>query len=194
MFKNKKKGKITLLALLALAICLAVGGTLAFLFDVTDVLTNVFEPGVVTTEVTETFDGAVKKDVKIKNTGNIEAYLRASIVVNWKDAKGNVYGKYEPVEGVNYEMDLEETGWLHQDSDGFYYWTEPVLSDDEDAQNCSTGVLINSCEMIERPADLPAEYFLSVEILGSGIQSRPEAAVEKAWPAVEVVNGMLASK
>ena len=193
MFNNKKKGKITLLALLALAICLAVGGTLAFLFDVTDVLTNVFEPGVVTTEVTETLDGAVKKDVKIKNTGNIEAYLRASIVVNWKDADGKVYGKYKPVEGVNYEMDLEETGWI-KDSDGFYYWTEPVLSDDEDAQNCSTGVLINSCEMIERPADLPAEYFLSVEILGSGIQSRPEAAVMGAWPAVEVVNGILALK
>ena len=191
MFNNKRKSRITLLAILTLAICLAVGSTLAYLFDITGVVTNAFDPGVVTTAVTETFDGDVKSDVKIKNTGNVEAYLRASIVVNWKDANGNVYGKYEPVAGTNYTLDLA-TGWIKSEDDGFYYWPEPVLSDDENPTNCSTGNLINSCSLGERPADLPEGYYLSVEILGSGIQSRPDAAVEKAWPAVKVVDGKLA--
>ena len=184
MFKNNRKNKITLLAVLALALCLAVGGTLAYILDISGIVTNAFDPGVVTTAVTETLDAGVKSDVKIKNTGNVEAYLRASIVVNWKDANGNVYGKYEPVEGTNYTLDLA-TGWI-QDEEGFYYWPEPVLSDDENPTNCSTGNLINSCSLGERPADLPEGYTLSVEILGSGIQSRPDAAVEQAWPAVKV--------
>ena len=63
----------------------------------------------------------------------------------------------------------------------------PVLSDDEAADNCSTGALITECKVIgDRPEDLPEGYYLSVEILGSGIQSRPDAAVEGAWPAVQV--------
>ena len=196
MFKNNRKNKITLLAVLALAICLAVGGTLAYILDISGIVTNAFDPGVVTTEVTETLDGDVKSDVAIKNTGNVEAYLRATIVVNWKNAAGDVYGKYEPVASTATEIndytlvlqeydELDEAKWI-QGSDGLYYWTKPVLSDDEDANNCSTGALIASCTMNNRPADLPEGYTLSVEILGSGIQSRPDAAVERAWPAVQV--------
>ena len=193
MFKNNKKGKITLLALLALAICLAVGGTLAYIFDITGVVTNIFDPGVVATEVTENFEDGVKSNVAIKNTGNVEAYLRATYVVNWKNEAGDIYGKYEPIKDVNYDIELNETGWI-KDSEGFYYWTKPVLSDDEAEDNCSTGILVKSCTMKNRPEDLPEGYTLSVEILGSGIQSRPEAAVEKAWTAVEVENGMLTLK
>ena len=201
MFNNKRKNKIALLAILTLAICLAVGSTLAYLFDITGVVKNIFDPGVVTTEVTENFEDGVKSNVAIKNTGNVEAYLRATYVVNWKNEAGDVYGKYEPVAETDYTLALQEydeediAKWI-PGGDGFYYWTMPVLSDDEtetDAE-CSTGVLIASCKMINRPADLPEGYTLSVEILGSGIQSRPDAAVEQAWPAVKVEDGMLASK
>ena len=191
MFNKKSKQIITLLAVLALALCLAVGGTLAYILDISGIVTNAFDPGVVTTEVIETLDGDVKSDVAIKNTGNVEAYLRTTIVVNWKTEAGDVYGKYEPVEGRDYTLVLQE--YVEQDTakwikggDGFYYWTKPVLSDDEDVNNCSTGILIESCKMIKRPADLPEGYTLSVEILGSGIQSRPDVAVEQAWPAVKV--------
>ena len=187
MFNNKRKNKIALLAILTLAICLAVGSTIAYLFDITGVVTNIFDPGVVTTEVTESFEDGVKSNVAIKNTGNVEAYIRATYVVNWKNEAGDVYGNFEPVEGVDYELTLAKTGWV-QGQDGFYYWTKPVLSDDEAPTNCSTGVLVESCTMKKRPADLPEGYTLSVEILGSGIQSRPAAAVEQAWPAVEVDN------
>ena len=92
MFNNKRKNKIALLAILTLAICLAVGSTIAYLFDITGVVTNIFDPGVVTTEVTESFEDGVKSNVAIKNTGNVEAYIRATYVVNWKNEAGDVYG------------------------------------------------------------------------------------------------------
>ena len=200
MFKNKSKKTSVLLATLALVLCLAVGVTVAYLTDVTYLVKNIFEPGVVTTEVAENLvdqDGVtVKKDVKIKNTGNVESYIRATYVVNWKNATGDVYGKYEPVEGTDYILKLkeysssDEAKWIQGD-DGFYYWTKPVLSEEEAPTNCSTGILIERCTVDNRPDDLPEGYFLSVEILGSGIQSKPDSTVHKAWPAVEVNSGKL---
>lgn len=199
MFKNKSKKTSVLLATLALVLCLAVGVTVAYLTDVTYLVKNIFEPGVVTTEVAENLvdqDGVtVKKDVKIKNTGNVESYIRATYVVNWKNATGDVYGKYEPVEGTDYILKLkeysssDEAKWI-QGADGFYYWTKPVISDKEDGdrEECYTGVLIESIYPI---GEAPEGYFLSVEILGSGIQSKPDSTVHKAWPSVEVNNGKL---
>ena len=193
MFKNKSKKTTVLLAALALVLCLAVGVTVAYLTDITDIIKNIFEPGVVTTEVTENLvdeDGVtVKKNVKIKNTGNIEAYIRATYVVNWKNDKGEVYGKATPVKDVNYDISINETAWI-MGNDGFYYWPEAVISDEEDGdrEECYTGVLIESIYPI---GEAPEGYFLSVEILGSGIQSKPDSTVHKAWPAVKVVDGKL---
>lgn len=43
-----------------------------------------------------------------------------------------------------------------------------------------TGVLITKCQP-NVPSTAPEGYFLTVEILGSGIQSVPEQAVKDAW-------------
>ena len=173
MKQNKKS--IVLLVSLALLLTVTVGGTLAFLVAVDGPLTNTFTPSEITTEVEEKLDGQTKKDVKIQNTGDIDAWIRATVVITWQDKDGNVYGQM-PVAGTDYSISYDlANGWVKGD-DGFYYWTKPVAAEKE------TGVLIKSCTVGGATAVAPPSgYNLNVEIIGSGIQSKPAAAFNQAW-------------
>lgn len=171
MFKMKKT-LITLVSLLAV-LCVTVGGTLAYLATTSGPVTNTFNSTSVTTKVNEEFKNNKKTDVTIQNTGSTDAYIRAAVVVTWQDKDGNVYGT-QPVSG-DYSMQIG-SGWT-KGSDGFYYWKGSV------APGKSTGELIEECTYIK---GAPAGYSLSVEIMGSGIQSKGKDAagktpVELAW-------------
>lgn len=172
------KSKPTLVSLI-LIICIAVGGVVAILFALTQPLKNIFNPTEVTTTVVEDFDGEVKQNVAIKNTGNIDAWIRAAVVINWVDKDGNVFGQ-PPVEGTDYTIVYDlANGWALGD-DGMYYWTKPVKSDDDAPEDCCTGVLITSCKP-NSPSTAPDGYTLSVEIVGSGIQSVPASVFNNNW-------------
>ena len=165
----KRKSTVLLVSLLAL--CITVGGTLAYLATHTDSVVNTFTPSTVTTAVTENFDGTTKTNVKIQNTGDTTAYIRAAVVVTWQDADGNVYGQ-EPVKGEDYSISWTKSGWVEA-ADGFYYYTEPV------AAGASTGELFTNCS--SGAGEVPDGYYLAVEILGSGIQSVPTSVVTDVW-------------
>jgi len=173
-------GKITAFHIaIALILSIAVVGTVAFLIDVAGPIDNQFIPAEITTEVVETLDGTVKKNVSIKNTGDTTAWIRAAVIVTWQNEDGNVYGKV-PKLGTDYEMTVnvvDADGWI-EGKDGFYYWYLPVKSVVEDADNCTTGVLIRECRYI---ANAPNGYFLNVEIIGSGIQSEPSSVYSNQW-------------
>ena len=178
---------------IAFAGVLLVGGTIAFLSAETGTVTNKFTPGEVTTAVVETnTDAGAKTNVFVKNTGNVEGYIRAAVVVTWQNESGQVYGS-APVSKLevtgddpyNYEIVLSDSendgksGEWKLASDGFYYWTEPVKSMEEADNDCGTGYLILSCEQVgEAPAP---GYFLCVEIIASGIQSLPASVVADEW-------------
>lgn len=157
-----------LLVALAVVLCAVVGTTVAYLFDKTDSITNTFTPANVTTEITEEFDNKVKNNVKVTNTGDVDAYIRAAVVVTWQDDDGNVYPT-APVEGTDYTVIWTMDGW--KEKDGYYYYTKVV------EQGKSTGILLTSCKPVEGKA--PEGYHLVVEILASAIQA--ESAVTDAW-------------
>ena len=165
-----------LLVSLLLLLTVIVGGTIAFLMDSDGPLNNLFNPSQVTTKVEETLSGDTKKDVYIKNTGDTDAWIRAAVVVTWQDADGNVYGQ-APVEGTNYEITWG-TGWKTGD-DGFYYWTSPVKAE--------TGVTGDLIETISPKGNPPADgYYLTVEIIGSGIQNKPAKVFNTEWESSEL--------
>lgn len=177
----KKTGKsFTLLVSLLLLLSVTVGGTIAYLSAKTEPLDNEFTPSEVTTEVNEDFENNKKENVTIKNTGDTEAWIRAAIIVTWQDNSGNVYGK-KPMtksecrhENPNCTCDYTITfgdSWT-KGADGFYYYTSPV-----DAEN-STSALIETCSSKNTA---PEDYYLNVEIIGSGIQSVPDSVVESVW-------------
>ena len=169
--RSRAKKPLAALVALVLIIGAVVGGTLAYLAARTDAIVNTFNPAKVDIMVEENFDGSTKKDVKIKNTGDTEVYIRATYVVTWKDAAGNVYPE-QPQSGVDYNISHNlEQGWFYYN--GYYYYTAPV------APLASTGVLIDLCTPVTGRA--PEGYTLSVNVLASAIQSVPAEAVGEAW-------------
>lgn len=161
-------------ALLISVIVLAVGivaGTVAWLVSTTRDVQNTFTVARVPIEIDEDFNGDTKENVKVKNTGDVDAYIRARIVVTWQDEDGNVYGK-TPVKGTDYTMTELGAGWFEQG--GYYYHREKV------SPNATTTVLIQECKEVADKA--PEGYHLCVEILAESIQADGKTA--EGTPAV----------
>ena len=73
-----KKCRLTPLAAAALLMVLvmSVGGTLAWLTAHTNAITNTFTVATPGVEIEEGFDKQTKSNVQVKNTGEVEAYIR----------------------------------------------------------------------------------------------------------------------
>ena len=176
--RRATKRKVTVLfSSLTLILAFFVGATTAFLIAKDGSVTNTFNFSHVSCEVNETFDGTVKSNVCISNTGDTEAYIRAAIVVTWKDAvNGNICGSM-PVRGTDYTMEMDQNDWI-EGSDGYYYYKKTVQPGNK------TDALIKRCTVIQDKA--PAGYGLNVEILSSAIQSVPVSVINEKWPAIRV--------
>ena len=163
--KKITRQSVVLLVSLTVLFCSVIGGTAAYLVARSASLTNTFTPSYVTTAVTD--------DYKIQNTGNTAAWIRAAVVVTWQDTNGNVYGQM-PVAGTDYTDWTPGINWV-KGTDGFYYYTEPVLAKGE-----TPHALIESINPIgSSPA---TDYYLTVEILGSGIQTFQDISdCQQAW-------------
>lgn len=169
-YSNRKKRRLAPWAALALALVLtlSVGGTIAYLITDTRPVENTFTPGNVACEVIEKFNGTAKSDVKIKNTGNTDAYIRAAIVVTWQNADGKVLAEV-PQENVDYTLSINTNGWGKK---GDYYYCTTAGS-----PNTQTSVLINSCTAIKAKEG----YSLCVDVLAQAIQSSPNTVESSTW-------------
>lgn len=184
MFKNlKRKQLISLIVSLSLILVLSVGITIAYILINTNPVTNTFDPAQVSCAVVENgsekghYKGQIqvfsKSDVMIKNTGDTDAYIRASVIITWKSADGKVYAQAPSAD--DYTMVYaKDTGW-ELGADGFWYYTSSVPAAG------FTNVLITSCTTNKTLTANETTYYLSVEIVASAIQSAPDSVVEKQW-------------
>lgn len=166
-FRWKRSG--ILLAAVIVLLAGAVGGTWASLVAQSEPVQNNFTYAHVSCTVEETFDGTTKSNVRIQNTGDIPAYIRARIVVTWKDTSGNVSAAV-PVKDTDYTITFNGEKWTQQ---GDYWYCKTAV----DATKF-TPVLITECK---KTGTAPDGYDLSVEILADAIQSEPANAVKEAW-------------
>lgn len=175
---NKPRIRMNKLAILFIAVVMligaVVGSTVAFLVTETKPLENKFTYASVSCAVSETFNGATKEKVQIKNTGTTDAYIRATYVVNWLNKEDGTIAASVP-EGYKYELTENPNGkWTYNTNDGyFYYWTPVAPGDFTD------GSLVNCT--VTYPQGVEPEYILSVEILATAVQSTPAKAVQEAW-------------
>lgn len=146
-----------------------IGSTVAFLITNTGPVENKFAYASVSCAVEEKFDGSTKEKVQIKNTGSTDAYIRATYVVNWVDAQGNIVASVP--DDYSYSLNVNPDGKWTKMGDYYYYLT-PVAPRD------STPGSLLTCT-VTRPEN--PEYRLSVEILATAIQSTPAEAVTEAW-------------
>ena len=170
---SKPRVRMNRTAILFMAIIMligaVIGSTVAFLITNTGPVENKFAYASVSCEVKEDFNGNTKKNVQITNTGSTDAYIRATYVVNWLDAQGNIVASVP--DGYSYSLNVNPDGKWTKMGDYYYYLT-PVAPRD------STPGSLLTCT-VTRPEN--PEYRLSVEILATAIQSTPAKAVTEAW-------------
>ena len=171
--KDKKvilgKKAIILIAAIAVIVSAAVIGTIAYLTSETKTVTNTFKVGTASCEIKETFDGEEKTNVYVTNTGDVPSFVRAAIIITWKDADGNVSSL--PVADTDYTIVMSSSKWTLKD--GYYYYEESLRS------GGSTANLIDSIKPVD--GKVPEGYYLSVDILAQSIQAEPAQASFEAW-------------
>lgn len=179
---------LLLIASLAVLLTATVGSTAAWLVSKPAAVENDFVPGKVACQVLENFGAesgtSVKRDVRVKNNGNTDAYIRVLLVFTWKDDAGNIFSN-KPQGDNDYQLNLNLTDWIMQESDAgvYFYYKKPV------APGAETGKLIDSLRQadgVTGPEN--GKYKLSVDILADAVQADPPEAVADSW-GVAVENG-----
>lgn len=169
-----KRSLVLVVSVLALVLAVA-GGTLAWLTANSGPVTNTFTPAKVTCAVEEEFDGTTKKDVNVRNTSDIDAYLRVKLVTYRVNKDG------ERIGGTAKIPDFKPgANWVKYGD--FYYYTLPVASEATPAAN-----LIDTIELAGSYNDADGGKQV-IEVMAEAIQSVPEKAVGEAW-GVTIANG-----
>lgn len=170
--RYRKRKTLILVLCLTLVLSLAVGGTLAYIVANGGNVENLFKSSEVSSRVNVNGD-----TIDVTNTGDVDAYIRAAIVVNWMDAEGNVRG-IAPVESVDYELSVNTDDWYQDSTTLFYYYKDSVPSDGV------TEDLVNAITVLVTP---PEGYELSVEVVAEAIQAEGMGAdvdtAQEAWAA-----------
>jgi len=167
----RRRRKIFLAVSSILVFVIGVGGTAAFLITNTSQVKNEFTPSKVDCSVEESFNNYEKTDVRIKNTGDTTAFIRAAVIVTWQNEKGEIHAVVPTEE--DYDI-VYASGWTLGD-DGFWYYSSAVAPGNETAK------LIESCKPVSGKA--PEGYTLHVEIIANAIQSSPYSVASEAWGA-----------
>lgn len=155
----------------------AVGATVAYLSKQAEVV-NTFVPGKVTCVVTEDFDGSIKKNVNVINTGNTDAYLRVKLVTYRVNADGEKIGGTAEIPAFT-----PNSGWFEQD--GFYYYESPVAPSKQPIEN-----LVDEIKLMSLYKD-PDGGRQVIEVMAEAIQSTPPEAVASSWKVTVDETGKL---
>lgn len=173
--KKSRKAETILLSLLLL-VTMAIGGTVAYLLNHTDPVENTFTPSSVACEVTENFNGTIKKNVNVTNTGDTEAYIRVKLVTyRVNDENQHIGGKAEIPEftpGTNWVRYPEDNSDVY-----YYYYTLPVDPGKEPADDLigDPGITLAGSY---NDADGGKQV---IEVIAEAIQSEPAKAVCESW-------------
>lgn len=178
---------LPVVAALALATAVTVGGTLAWLSTHTNAVTNTFTMGDVDPQVSEDLTNDTKSNITVTNNGSVEAYVRVALVFSWRE--GATPGSYDygdstkqpggdivagaPEKDVDYTFTTDSNKWV-LGRDGYYYYTEPVGPGETTDGSLGTIKVIG---------DKAKEYNLDVQVLADSIQAAPTTAVTTMWGA-----------
>ena len=168
------KSKIlkTAICILLMVLILLCGTTFALMFRQTQPLNNQLEAAYVACTVEEDFDGEVKTRIVVKNTGNIDAYLRLRLVSYWIDSSEKIVSKPSEMPTVTVA-----DGWV-VGSDNTYYYSIPV------APGAQTPNLLEKGTSITLVEDEEGGYLQVVEVFADAIQSKPAQAVTGSWGVI----------
>lgn len=191
MMNNKKRAGKRIAAVVLSAvflIALSIGGTMAFLVDKDNSVENTFNPASVTCEVDESFDGITKSNVNVKNTSNIDAYIRVKLVTYRVNDEGQHIGGTATIPSFT-----PGTNWVK--CGDYYYYTLPVAPGATPATRLigKPGITL---EDAYTDADGGKQVIeVMAEAIQAGSQSDVDAAVvAEAWGVVISANSVTAAE
>ncbi len=173
-----KRRALLLVTAALTALLLSAGVTASYLADRTERLHNTFTPAEVTCQVTEQVENNEKAAIQVQNTGNIPAYLRLRLLSYRVNEDGQRIGGPADIPAFR----LGE-GWLLA-GDGCWYYESPV------EPMALTGNLLAEALPLRAYTDADGGRQV-IEVVAEAVQATPEEAVEQAWSAVTVENGLL---
>lgn len=160
--RPRKLNKAFLVILCTVLLLGVVGGsTLALLIADNKEVTNTFVAAYVSCRVNE--------DDTVTNTGNVDAFIRAAVVVNWMDGDGNIYGR-----APEYTVTVN-SGWAEK---GNYYYYTPEVDPNQTTATAPVTVKVTS----SNPG-----YTAVIEVVAEAIQAEgvkdgtTTKAYEDAW-------------
>lgn len=167
--KAHHTGRLTAMVIAtALLLALAISGTVAWLTTKGAPITNTFNPSKVACEVTESFNGTVKSSVNVKNTGDIDAYIRVKLVTYRTNEQGQHIGGTAELPSFTLGANWVKYG-------DYYYYTLPVTAGQTPAAN-----LTDSIELKASYDDADGGK-QAIDVMAEAIQSVPAEAVGEAW-------------
>ncbi|HPW53652.1 MAG: hypothetical protein ACOX1L_00560 [Erysipelotrichaceae bacterium] len=166
---NNKITASLLLTVLIVTI-ITVGITVAYLIDSSDTIKNTFKQSKVTCQVTEDFDGTIKRNVNVSNTGDTEAYIRVKLVPYRANGSGQHIGGVAEVPAFT-----PGANWVKYGD--YYYYTLPVAPGESPATDLigDAGISLN---YYFTDADGGS---LCIDVIAEAIQSSPAEAAGQAW-------------
>ena len=142
---------------------------------------NTFTPSYVSCSVTEDFNGTIKNNVNVTNTGDTEAYIRAKLVTYRVNNSGQRIGGTA-------EIPPFTPGNNWKEYNGFYYYTLPVAAGGEPAADL---IGASGITLIEYKND-PDGGKQVIEVMAEAIQSKPAQAIGEAWGVTIAPNSVTA--
>lgn len=176
------KKRLILVFTLVLIVAIAASSTIAWFTAQSVTLTNSFGVAEVACEIDEDFDDNIKRNVRVQNTGTMEAYIRVALIPLVIDGSNVVFPTSSELEDII--MDLNDTEWVRGD-DEYYYCLTPI------DPSGYTPILINECRIAPS-----SNYNFELQIVAQAIQALPILPplpslppVVEAWsPCVTAVN------
>lgn len=114
--------------------------------------------------------GTQWSSLTVTNTGNIDAFVRVRVALNWVDGSGNLQG--QPSSTPNPQVG---GGWIAA-GDGVYYLSAKLAPG-----STSGNLLAAPLALQQRPDDFNNTIYEQVEASAEAIQALPAKAAEEAW-------------
>ena len=163
-----KRKMIAVLSLVLIAGLVAVSDFAdAYMRKTTEEVDNTFIPAYVDCVVDEDFADNKKTSITVKNTGNIDAYIRVRLVSYWIDESGAIVSKSSEMPTFGIADD-----WIPDAGNYTYYYTKKVAPDAFTTTLLDSGITLR----------LSSEgYRQVVEVFAEAIQAEPDEAVTDSW-------------
>lgn len=176
--KSRRKSSALLISFILL-LTLVVGTTIAYIIDRTEEVVNTFSPTSVICEITEEFDGELKKNVNVTNTSDISVYVRVKLIAYRVNDNAQIIGGTAEIPTFTLGTD-----WFEKN--GFYYYSKPVKPKEEPAADLIGEGGIRLVEYND--ADGGKQV---IEVMAEAIQSEPTSIVAEKWSVDVSDNGTL---